>query len=117
GADTTGGAQCQPTDDHADQSHQRGRARHESPGAHGVNTGGRLEIVSSGSRGAADTDCEGYTEKYRDKPVRHGFPPDLGVGPRLAGRPSSGLSTLVLPAGEALVLDKIDLPDPRHVVE
>jgi hypothetical protein len=74
GAGATGGAQSQPTDDHTDQSHQPGYNGTESPGAHGVNTDGRLGTVSSGGRGAADTDCDGDTEESRDKPVLHGFP-------------------------------------------
>src|SRR5438067_504315 len=74
-AGAAGAGQSQPTDDHAEQAYRRGHGGQESPGADADTTGGRLDIVSSGSRRAADTDCDGYTGEERDKPFRHGFPP------------------------------------------
>src|SRR5262245_23863017 len=56
------------------------------------------------------------TEECCDKPIQHDGPPSVGsTGKR--GATVVRRSLLILPAGEAMVLDTIDLPDPWYVVE
>lgn len=54
-----GAGHDQPTEGRADQPRHQGHEGPDPPGAQGINGGGRLEIVSSGRRGASDTDCDG----------------------------------------------------------